>query len=463
MFKQAAVLAVTSVALLVGCGGMDPQMENEEIISNLIEAGYPAKDIHVINEAVFVSGDAHVTLQASREMIQAPAGSAEHYRSTNLVGPQVTKICISPSAAFNSYSNMSQGLDLAIGNYNALGLRFTFARGQTAGCSATIVAEISTLRPEKNWAEFPSYGLPGGSINMMPALNDQPLDINEHIITHELGHTLGLRHTDYYDRSISCEPSYSGVEGDEGVGVIHVPGTPTTAVWNGSVMNACPHIDNTGEFTSADITALNILYGQSATQSCPDVNVAAYQGQTGAQIRCTCSSGGGGSVWGTNLYTDDSNICTAAVHAGVMTTSGGAVVLEVQPAQSTFIGTTRNGVTTSSYGAWPGSFRFIGAQVPQPPPLCSSFNIMSYRGQNGSSIRCSCPAGSSGGAVWGTDLYTDDSNVCAAAVHAGAIPVTGGQLFVTIQPGQGSYTGTTRNGITTYSYGYWAGSFSISP
>jgi hypothetical protein len=298
---------------------------------------------------------------------------------------------------------------------------------------------------------------------MIPALNDQPLDINEHIITHELGHTLGLRHTDYYDRSISCEPRYSGVEGAEDVGVIHIPGTPTTAVWNGSVMNACPHIDNTGEFTSADINALNILYGQSATQSCPDVNVAAYQGQTGAQIRCTCSSGGGGSVWGTNLYTDDSNICTAAVHAGVMTPSGGAVVLEVQPAQSIFIGTTRNGVTTSSYGAWPGSFRFIGAQVPQPPPLCSSFNIMSYRGQNGSSIRCSCPAGSSGGAVWGTDLYTDDSNVCAAAVHAGVIPATGGQLSVTIQPGQGSYTGSTRNGVTTYSYGYWAGSFSISP
>ncbi|MCY1023921.1 LCCL domain-containing protein [Pyxidicoccus sp. MSG2] len=180
------------------------------------------------------------------------------------------------------------------------------------------------------------------------------------------------------------------------------------------------------------------------------------------QIRCTCSSGGGGPVWGTNLYTDDSNICTAAVHAGVMTPSGGAVVLEVQPAQSTFIGTTRNGVTTSSYGAWPGSFRFIGAQVPQPPPLCSSINIMSYRGQNGSSILCSCPA-VSGGSVWGTDLYTDDSNVCAAAVHAGVIPSTGGQVFVTIQPAQGSYTGTTRNGISTYSYGYWAGSFSISP
>lgn len=88
---------------------------------------------------------------------------------------------------------------------------------------------------------------------------------------------------------------------------------------------------------------------------------------------------------------------------------------------------------------------------------------MSYRGQNGSSIRCNCPTVSLGASVWGTDLYTDDSDVCAAAVHAGAIPATGGQVSVTIQPAQGSYASTTRNGVTTYSYGYWSGSISLSP
>jgi len=30
------------------------------------------------------------------------------------------------------------------------------------------------------------------------------------------------------------------------------------------------------------------------------------------------------------------------------------------------------------------------------------------------------------GAVWGTDTYTDDSRLCRAAVHAGAIPAAGG-------------------------------------
>jgi hypothetical protein len=42
--RLSAVLAVSCGALLVGCGA-DPQVENQEIISNLIKAGFPADDI----------------------------------------------------------------------------------------------------------------------------------------------------------------------------------------------------------------------------------------------------------------------------------------------------------------------------------------------------------------------------------------------------------------------------------
>ncbi len=43
-------------------------------------------------------------------------------------------------------------------------------------------------------------------------------------IAHEMGHCIGMRHTDYMDRSYSC----GGVpdnEGDGGVGANHIPGT----------------------------------------------------------------------------------------------------------------------------------------------------------------------------------------------------------------------------------------------
>jgi hypothetical protein len=63
------------------------------------------------------------------------------------------------------------------------------------------------------------------------------------------------------------------------------------------------------------------------------------------------------TVWGTDVYTDDSSICTAAVHAGKITrAAGGTVTIEMKPALDAYIGTTRNGVTSLDYGSWGGSF-----------------------------------------------------------------------------------------------------------
>ncbi|HSP78712.1 MAG TPA: M57 family metalloprotease, partial [Myxococcaceae bacterium] len=97
MFKRAAVLAVSCGAVLVGCG-TDPEVENQEIVSNLIEAGFPADDIMVADGAVYVGRDAHVTLEASREMLQAGTESEEQYRTSNLVSSSVKKICINPTS-----------------------------------------------------------------------------------------------------------------------------------------------------------------------------------------------------------------------------------------------------------------------------------------------------------------------------------------------------------------------------
>jgi Dual-action HEIGH metallo-peptidase len=256
MLKKAAVLAVSCGALLAGCGGVEPQAEVEEIKSNLVAAGFPEDDIMVVDEMVYVGRDAHVTLEASREMLQTDKESAEQYRTTNLVGTSVTKICINPTSTFNSYTRLSQGLDLAIANYNALGLRITMARGPTTGCTANITAQ--TMSGTGGSAGFPSGGRPYGTINIGTGLNSYSVDVNEHVITHELGHCVGFRHSDYYNRAISC--GSGGNEGSAGVGAIHIPGTPTTATVGGSVMNSCFRSTETGEWTSSDRTALNYLY-----------------------------------------------------------------------------------------------------------------------------------------------------------------------------------------------------------
>jgi hypothetical protein len=256
MFKNAAVLAVSCGAVLSGCG-TDPQAENQEIISNLVEAGFPADDIMVHEDAVYVGRDAHVTLEASREMLQPGKESAEQYRTTNLVSSSVTKICVVPTSKFNSYSRLSAGLDLAIDNYNSQNLNFVMVRGSAADCSATITAK--TMNGTGGSAGFPTGGKPYGTINIGTGLQNYSNDVNEHVITHELGHCIGFRHSDYYNRSISCGGSAVN-EGASNVGAIHIPGTPTTATVGGSIMNSCFRSTESGEWSSSDRTALDYLY-----------------------------------------------------------------------------------------------------------------------------------------------------------------------------------------------------------
>jgi hypothetical protein len=255
MFKKAAVLVASCGALLSGCG-TDVQSENEQIVANLIEAGYQKDDVRIVNEEVIVGNDAVVNLAASFEMLER-TGTEEQYRTNNLVGTGVTKICINPTSQFNGYSNLSAGLDLAIANYNSLGLRITFARGPTTGCTANITAK--TMNGTGGSAGFPSGGLPYGTINIGTGLQSYSTDVNEHVITHELGHCVGFRHSDYYNRAISCGGAASN-EGPSTVGAVLIPGTPSTAVVGGSVMNSCFRSTETGEWTSSDVTALNYLY-----------------------------------------------------------------------------------------------------------------------------------------------------------------------------------------------------------
>ena len=86
-------------------------------------------------------------------------------------------------------------------------------------------------------------------------------------------------------------------------------------------------------------------------------------------------------------------------------------------------------------------------------------NATHLRGKNNSTYTFNI-VGASTGKVWGSDEYTDDSNIARAAVHAGLVAV-GESKTVTIKilPGRSSYPSTTRNGVTTTSYGSWQGSY----
>ena len=87
-------------------------------------------------------------------------------------------------------------------------------------------------------------------------------------------------------------------------------------------------------------------------------------------------------------------------------------------------------------------------------------NATEHRGKNGQRFTYVCPANGAPRISYGSDIYTDDSSVCTAAVHAGLITLErGGTVTIEIRSGQSSYQGSRRNGLSTQSYRSWSGSF----
>jgi hypothetical protein len=115
-----------------------------------------------------------------------------------------------------------------------------------------------------------------------------------------------------------------------------------------------------------------------------------------------------------------------------------------------------------------------GTAVPIPPPTPTStptptpsnvsqdpyMGNAAWLGGEINSIHTFYVVGNSDDSVWGTDVYTDDSIIATAAVHAGVIGIgEAGTVTIRLLPGRESYEGTTRNGVTTRSYGSWNGSY----
>ena len=178
----------------------------------------------------------------------------------------------------------------------------------------------------------------------------------------------------------------------------------------------------------------------------------------------------GGSVWGSNPYTADSQIARAAVHAGVLKPGeSGVVRVTILPGQQSYGGSVKNGVSTFQYGSFFLSYRIEGAAAEAaPPPLApgvvpAPYSLTQYRDSVGKTVSFNVVGSLAGGTVWGSNPYTADSQLARAAVHAGVLkPGESGVVRVTILPGQQSYGGSVKNGVSTSAWGPYGLSFRIA-
>jgi len=73
-----------------------------------------------------------------------------------------------------------------------------------------------------------------------------------------------------------------------------------------------------------------------------------------------------------------------------------------------------------------------------------------------------CPPNGSAAPVWGTQLYSNDSSVCTAAVHSGTLSLqAGGNAIIELRPGRPAYPASTRNGVSTGARGPASMSFVV--
>ena len=233
------------------------------VLDQIWNLGFSNENVQKIDEGYLVEGDIVLTqenLDDHADHVTLRIADTEQYRTTNLVTGLPRTITVSVDTKLTEITGYTQAVNEALNRFNSENLGLTFVwQGSSGG-------QIHLKKQNGNFlasAGFPSGGNPYNLIK----LNAQAIgsgssqtfiDFCATIIAHEMGHCIGFRHTDYFNRALSCGGPASN-EGSAGVGAIHIPGTPTgndATSW----MLACISLNQNRPFNNNDKTALNYLY-----------------------------------------------------------------------------------------------------------------------------------------------------------------------------------------------------------
>lgn len=240
-----------------------------DVLAQIAAKGFSTDGVYAVEGGYVVEGDIFLNQQSLAVPLTGPSltiAQEEQYRTTNLITRLPRTITVSMSYPQNR-TLFIRATDTAIARYNALNMRLKFKRVASNG-------EIDIIGEDMGSSPFGtvlgrSSGFPdeNGNPPSPIALNSNKGTYTSNtdvqwlatIIAHEIGHTIGMRHTDYKNRNYSCGFSFPKNEGQAGVGAIHIPGTPTGPRDPVSWMLACT--DGTDRpFNLNDQKALRYLY-----------------------------------------------------------------------------------------------------------------------------------------------------------------------------------------------------------
>jgi Dual-action HEIGH metallo-peptidase len=264
LLRMLAILCIASLTI-IGCkkNSLQPQQDeiSQDVLTQIHNIGFSNTNVQKVDEGYLVEGDIILTQNDFRSTtpVTLIRVNEEQYRTTNLVKSLPRVITVALSGLPSAYNAV---LVEMVRRYNALNLQIQFSIVSSG-------ATITFTTAQKNVSYLASSGFPDAQGNPYPTVKVNTLAISSGdplkfvnfaatIFAHEVGHCIGFRHTDYYNRGYSCGGFFSN-EGASSSGAINIQGTPTLAEPQ-SFMLACVSINQNRPFDAYDVTALKYLY-----------------------------------------------------------------------------------------------------------------------------------------------------------------------------------------------------------
>jgi hypothetical protein len=145
--------------------------------------------------------------------------------------------------------------------------------------------------------------------------------------------------------------------------VLHTTDSKFTGRIEGSILKATSAQLGDVQFKLSDVRSLAapgaVAEESVAVHADPDPgSLMTYQDKIGKTFWFRVTGAINGSLWGTDVYTADSSLAVAAVHADVLRMGQtGVVKVTMVGSPQVFTGSTRNGVTSQPYGPFLAAFK----------------------------------------------------------------------------------------------------------